>query len=112
MRNPIGIISAGLLVVAVAARAKGSAESAIAAAEKAVTGIQSEAAKVAPGELKALTDSIAAMKEHVAAGNHRAALMGAGVSRPARAISDRPWRPGRINSPPASRHSATTCPPS
>ncbi|MFN0180571.1 MAG: hypothetical protein ACKVZ0_17355 [Gemmatimonadales bacterium] len=77
MRNPIGIVAAGLLLVSTAGCAKGSAESAVAAAEKAVASVQAEAAKVSPVELKAVTDSIAAMKGHIAAGNHRAALMGA-----------------------------------
>lgn len=76
MRHPMGTISAGLLVLGLGACAQGSAERAITAAEKAVAEVQADASKIAPAELKALTDSIAAMKAHVAAGDHRAALMG------------------------------------
>lgn len=70
------VVSAGLVLLGTVGCAKGSAESAIASAEKAVNDISAEAAKLAPTELKALTDSIAAMKAHIAAGEYRAALMG------------------------------------
>lgn len=77
MRNPIRHVAAGLVLVMASGCAKGSAESAVAAAEKAIGKIEVEATKVSPVELKAVVDSVAAMKGHIAAGDYRAALMGA-----------------------------------
>ena len=57
--------------------AKRSAESAIAQAEKSIAAMQADAEKVAPNELKSLTDSVAAMKARVGAGDYSGALMGA-----------------------------------
>lgn len=70
----IGIVG---LVVGTTGCAKGSAESAIAKAEKAVAAIQADAEKVAPAEVKALSDSLVAMKARVATGDYSGALMGA-----------------------------------
>lgn len=71
------IAGLGLVALALAGCAKRSAESAIGQAEKTIAGMQAEAEKVAPNELKALVDSVAAMKARVAAGDHSGALMGA-----------------------------------
>ena len=70
----IGIVG---LAVGTTGCAKGSAESAIAKAEKQVAAIQADAEKVAPTELKALTDSLMAMKARIATGDFSGALMGA-----------------------------------
>lgn len=77
MRNPIRHLAVGLVLLMASGCAKRSAESAVAAAEKAVGKVEAEASKVSPIELKAVVDSIAAMKGHIAAGDYRAALMGA-----------------------------------
>lgn len=71
-----GLVVLGLLAAGTGC-AKQSAESAIDAAEKMVVGIQAQAEQLAPGDLKAVTDSIAAMKARVAAGDYSGALMGA-----------------------------------
>jgi hypothetical protein len=57
--------------------AQRSAESAIAQAEKDIAEMQGTAEKVAPKEFKVLSDSVAAMKAKVAAGDYSGALMGA-----------------------------------
>ncbi len=67
----------GLVTLTLAGCAQRSAENAIGQAEKTIAGMQAEAEKVAPNELKALVDSVAAMKARVAAGDHSGALMGA-----------------------------------
>ena len=70
----IGIVG---LAVGTTGCAKGSAESAIAKAEQQVAAIQADAEKVAPREVKALTDSLMAMKARIATGDYSGALMGA-----------------------------------
>ena len=70
----IGIVG---LAVGTTGCAKRSAESAIAMAEKQVAAIQADAEKVAPMELRGLTDSLVAMKARVATGDYSGALMGA-----------------------------------
>ena len=63
--------------IGLAGCAKRSAESAIARADETLAAVRPEAEKIAPNELKAMTDSVAAMKARVAAGDHSGALMGA-----------------------------------
>ncbi len=72
-------LSFGLMALALSTTgcAKRSAESAIAKAEGAVAAIQADAEKVAPMELKALTDTLVAMKARVATGDYSGAMMGA-----------------------------------
>ena len=70
----IGIVG---LSFATAGCGKSSAESAIKKAESGLAAIKADAEQVAPDELRALTDSIAAMKALVASGDHSGALMGA-----------------------------------
>ena len=77
MGNPMRLAAAGMLALSLVGCAKGSAESAIAAAESAVNAVKDEATKVSPNELKAITDTIAALKAKVAAGDYQPALMGA-----------------------------------
>ncbi len=73
------VLTVGLVALALSTTgcAQRSAESAIAKAEGAVAAIQADAEKVAPTELKALTDSLAAMKARVATGDYSGAMMGA-----------------------------------
>jgi len=66
-----------LCAVGLAGCAKRSAESAIRDAESDMTAMQAAAEKVAPKEFKVLSDSVAAMKAKVAAGDYSGALMGA-----------------------------------
>ncbi len=70
----IGIVG---LSLAAAGCGKSSAESAIKKAESGLAAIKADAEQVAPDELRALTDSIAAMKALVVSGDHSGALMGA-----------------------------------
>ena len=76
MRHQFGLAVLGLLVAGTGC-AKSSAESAIDGAEKVVAGMQVQAEQLAPGDLKAINDSIAAMKARVASGDYSGALMGA-----------------------------------
>ncbi len=71
-----GFAVLGLLVAGTGC-AKSSAESAIDAAEKMVSGFSAQAEQLAPADLKAINDSIAAMKARVASGDYSGALMGA-----------------------------------
>lgn len=77
MRIPVRYTAVGLLLLGVVGCAKSSAESAIATAEKAVASVRDEAVKVSPIELKAIEDTIVALKAKVAAGDYQPALMGA-----------------------------------
>lgn len=77
MWNPVRLGAVGLLALGLVGCAKGSAESAVAAAEKAIASVRDEAAKVSPVELKAIEDTIASLKAKVAAGDYQPALMGA-----------------------------------
>jgi len=76
MRRLLTVCIAGL-AIATTGCAKGSAEKAIAKAEKDIATIQADAERVAPTELKSLTDSLVAMKARVATGDYSGALMGA-----------------------------------
>lgn len=69
---------AGLaLALTTAGCAKRSAESAIGQAERSIAAVRADAEKIAPNELKGLTDSLEAMKAKVASGDYSGALMGA-----------------------------------
>jgi len=77
-----------LLLLGLAGCAKSSANSAVARAEKDIAQLPPDAAKIAPVEVKALNDSVGAMKANIEKGDFRAALMGArSVSSLARDLS-------------------------
>ncbi|MGE0442455.1 MAG: hypothetical protein AB7L66_21600 [Gemmatimonadales bacterium] len=77
MRSKPLATAAVLMAVLTTGCAKRSADSAIARAESEIADLRSEAEKIAPNELKALDDSLGAMKARVEAGDYSGALMGA-----------------------------------
>ncbi len=78
------LAAVSLLFAAACSGAKGNAEAAITAADKAVAAVPADASKVAPDELKSLTDAVAAARDQVTKGDYEAAL-GAVKDLPGRA---------------------------
>jgi hypothetical protein len=66
-----------LLVAAACAGARGAAESAITAADRAIAALPADAAKVAPEEVAPLTQAMARARDLVAKGEYDSALAGA-----------------------------------
>lgn len=76
MRGPMRLTTLALLL-GLAGCARSSAKSAVDAAEKAVGGIQEQAALIAPTQIKALSDTLADVKARFDRGEYQSALMGA-----------------------------------
>lgn len=98
MRRLVLLAVAGVLAGSTGC-AKQSAESAITKTETALAAIKDQAEKLAPSDLKSLTDSLAGMKAKVAAGDYDAALMGArGLGNMVRDLSSQlEQRKGQLN---------------
>ena len=77
MKGPMRPGTLVILLAGLAGCAKSSAESALAAADKAIAAIQAEATMIAPAQLKALSDTLADVKARFGKGDFQSALMGA-----------------------------------
>jgi hypothetical protein len=79
MRSALGfsrLAALSLVLAAACSGAKGNAEAAIAAADKALAAVPADASKVAPDELKSMTDAMAAARDQMTKGDYAAALGG------------------------------------